>query len=329
MVNQTIQFTEVAEFGDGAHLLDLVDQKLRASNLLYSGHPNGLIGSLDWYRFAEDRDGLHPYSPSSDGVRDIDFPATYANEKPMAKKHRGDKDPDTFHVIADHGDRYSGTTGGFTLNALARLSLGVSYVAAQSAGSQVRSVIVGEKGSQPVIFDEQPFVAYEHLDGFDKGLDSASTQNGGKSGESSLSNALQEVIDSDKLHDNSDVSLVVSDFTQGASYSKRNDIAEFDWESNLRALHDSLGDRLFVIRLQTPAQIYPPRATSILVNGERVDLSSGDYAQLYERYSLLGAQKAQRISEVLKHIRHTILNSTDTSPLVTLTDFVFGTPEKE
>ena len=306
----------------GASLLDDIEANLKASNMLHNGQPNGMIASLDRARYGYP-DGKDTFTPAVSHVRDLDVAATYANKKPIAKRRVSDQAPDRLHVVAEYGDRYLGATGHHTLHELARISMGVVLVAADEAGSRVRGILTGESAAA-VTMDDTDIESYEVIDRYDK-----VARDGGKpkNGKSPLRFAL-EMTGAENLNPDSDVAVVVSDFVRGAQYGNDGELVSFDWEDELEQLHDELKDRLYVVRLVTPAQIYLPETASIAIQGQRFDLSEADYLRFRKRYEAVGQQKAARIADVLHHIRHLDLNSWTKAPIIELTDFVFGEPEE-
>src|SRR5262245_58153179 len=121
-------------------LLDHIEMNLKASQVLHAGNPGGLIYSLDNQRGGVEDDGLGPFTPSTDSVRNLDIRATFAEEgRPQARKYQIYERPRTLHVLADYSDRHRFSTGRQTLATLGRVTVGMTSIATELIQAQMHA----------------------------------------------------------------------------------------------------------------------------------------------------------------------------------------------
>lgn len=304
-------------------LVDNVEAQLKASNAIKGGQPSGLIHSLEHLRDGDISDGVGPYSPSSDKPRDYNVRASYANQQPMAWKHRGTLQPHTLHNLTETGDRFFGATGSHSLHGLSRLTLAMAGLAVENKSAKAKLTLVSE-GYKSLEIDEAPFDTMMALRSYDK-YQSGSGKTKSRAS-SALAAGLSELADFGPRA-KSDACIVVSDFVMGAQRDDRGELVAFDWQKPLQILADTLGDRLYVVRLTTPAQTGLPYAREYTRDGQSRRVDTGDYLAMAENYHRLGQAKADRISTALVRLRHVELATVDRAPIVTAGDFIFGQPQ--
>ncbi len=312
------------ELGDLAEaktslFLDGIDQFLQANGYISQGEPFGHLPTTEYRRDGEDNAGRAPWKPGSDHVTNLDVATSLASGEPVAKKLTGGDHPEQLFIIAEKNERYLGATGNpnQTLLALSRLTIGLSARAADKAGGVVRPIFVTESNKHNV-YDEEPKDTAETMLTYDR-LPVTSLR-GDASG---LSKALTQ-IGEEELSPDKDACVVVSDFITGSLRTDNGELIGFDWEYPLREIHDSLKDRLYVVRLTTPAHTVPPVAQYFETPGGATEIDEVDYRKFVERYSSAGQEKADRISKVLQTIRHIELGSQEPRPLLVTANFIYG-----
>ncbi|HEY4963806.1 MAG TPA: hypothetical protein VIH90_03870 [Candidatus Saccharimonadales bacterium] len=319
-------------------LLDRIQADIRSSNALTNGSSDGLINSFDRHQSGKRSDGVGPLNLGTDGVQAINVAETYANHGiPMANKRRTTEQPQKLHVLVDLGDRYFGSTGVNSLMTLARMTTAMTTVAAIEAPSRLFISATG-KEKDPLEIDDLNFGTFPlaSMGDFDRLLEGEFVVPE-EDEPSALATGIDHMAGS-SINPRNDVCLVVSDLISGAkekakegkSKKRKGELAlpefTFDWESGLSGLQTIMDDRLFVVRLTSPALTRLDYAGEY-TDGSRVyQLDSADYLDAAADYAIRGTAKAKRITEILEMTRSLELSSTDKIPLVTLSDFMFGKP---
>jgi hypothetical protein len=315
-------------------LLDAVYGKLQASNAISSGYDNGLISSLDYQRLGATPDAVGPYSPSTDGPRSLNIRATFASERPMANKYIGTEKPGALHVIVEWDDRYDAATGDESLRGLSRLALAVTCLAAENVQVPLYTVYVRDGMAAPRVQEYSPAYPVGALKDFDDFINKPLEQ-APQGKQSTLVKGLNEVANNG-LNDSSDVCVVISDFVSDAEFNVRADakgkpkkhLDGFGWESSLQELHSRLDDRLFSMRLITPAQTQLPYAHDFAIGGRGLGMDTDEYLQMSKLYERVATIKQNRLAAIFRNHRVLDLSSTDYKPFVSVADFVFGSPEQ-
>lgn len=317
-------FSDAVKLESGP-FLDYLAGQLEASNAIATGHNRGLMRSQDDSPEGTSPDGLIAYQPGEHHPQDLDIVATITNKKPLADSKVNFQQPRRMHALIEYGDRYRSATGTHSLSNLARMTLGLAAIAAETSRVDMQTVVVGNE-SGPLTIDETDFDATWTMRQYDAYV--ARTDQRVPTGTATpLTAGLSELAEYGP-QDDTDVCVIVSDFLTGARRNHDGELIEFSWEQPLQNLHSSLGDRLYVVQLATPAQQALPYARTYSAGGTLVKADMGDYLKLRAEYQGAGKEKADRIGRALGHLRHLELNSVDSTPLITAGDFIFGKPDE-
>lgn len=328
--SQASPASEIVNLDTGL-LLDTIDARIQAGKYLEDGAADGLVRTLGYVPDRENFEAIGPYSPGRDRVQDLAVAATFAAQEPKAYKGRGRRSPHKLHMLIEQADRYKGSTGqeGLGLDRLARFTLAMSATAAEHVRASTQAVMVSDSG-EFVTVDETMTDALDILGPFDKLTDQVSgQQSADEASKSALAKGLDYLADEyDGPKSESDACLVVSDLVSGAERDKKGELTGFDWEEPLGVLKERLGDRLFVVRLTSPAQTQVPEVSDFALDGKPVTLDAGELWQQAEAYTRLGQEKADRIASILKRFRHLDLSSQTKTPFSDVAHFLFGTPQE-
>ncbi len=308
-------------------LLHFLHGQLKASNVIDGGTTGGLIRSRDDSPEGIHPDGLTQYQPGQHHPElDLDICATLANRMPLADTRRNLEEPRKLHIVADYGQRYEGATGVYPLRGLARLAVAMVCIYADKKNLQLRTIATSDD-RPPLMIDRVPTNAVWALSKYDEYTSSAVDGQPNKNNESTLTNGLELLRASQQpLQPNADAVVVISDFVSGAHYDQDGQLTGFDWQLPLERLQQRLGDRLFTVRLTTPAQSDLPYASAFAIDGEHMELDFGDYLQASEQYNQAAEEHEVCINGILSRQRHLNLSSQNARPFIELTDFVFGKP---
>lgn len=318
---------------DAGLLLDTIDTRIQAGKYLEDGDKDGLVRTLGYVPDRESFEAIGPYSPGRDRVQDLAVAATFAAREPKAYKGHGHRSPHKLHVLTEHSERYKGSTGlrGMGLDRLARFTLAMSATAAEQVRSGVHSVIISDSNEMNVV-EEELTDALDVVVAHDKFVTNKSSARtvDVKTAKSALARGLEYLSDEDDgPRDDSDACLVISDFVSGAKRDNDGELLMgFDWEEPLGALGERLDDRLFVVRLTSPAQTQVPQASEFTLDGKSVRMDAGELWQQAELYTRLGQEKADRIAGILKNFRHLSLSSDTKTPFSDVAHFLFGEPQE-
>jgi hypothetical protein len=331
-LSQASPASEIVNLDTGL-LLDEIDAKIRAGNYLEDGGADGLVRTLGYVPDRENFEAVGAYSPGRDRVQDLAVAATFAAREPKAYKGRGRRSPHKLHILVEQADRYRGSTGqeGLGLDRLARFALAMSATAAERVKVGTQLVMVSDSDKITRV-NEDVTNALDILSPFDKftteALSRQSTE-GQQTATDMLNRGLGYMTDEyDGPKDESDACLVVSDFLSGAERSRNGELKGFDWEEPLALFKERLGDRLFIVRLTSPAQIQLPETSEFALKGRPITLDAGELWQQTEIYARLGQEKADRITGILKGFRCLDLSSQTKTPFSDVADFLFGTPQE-
>lgn len=305
--------------------LNYIDLQLRASNSLTDGGPDGLIASLKYDRAGENVVDIAPYKAGADLPQDLDVRATYARKRAMARKKPGEFEPGRVHILSEYNDRYLGSTGKHSLKGLARLTVGMTLLAADQANSEMSLTVVGHT-EKPLLHDDQSSGGVWTFQQFDQYIDGTPSRLVQPKAQSDIASGLEKLAEED-IDPETDAVLLVSDFTTGNTSDDIN-TPSFDWELPLNNLSQELGDRLYAVQLTNPAQIILPYARHYKrADGKVVARDLADHQAVAAEYQAAGLAKAQRIAKCLRDIRNIRMYSQDPTPFVTAADFIFGKPE--
>lgn len=298
-------FSVVANLA-GPELLDELHHGLRSVNPVEFALFSGAMRSTESTRYGDLVESVGEFRPGIDQPTQLNIPATLAAERPQANRIRTDVDIPRLLIVADMPERLENTTGSQTLHTLGRYSVALSLVMAQRARARTEMILSDATGAAEVFNDNasEGYLAMEAIDTPIELEDAALM--------SPLATAL--TIAEGETIGYRDVALVVSDFMDG-----HKEDGTMDWQEPLSRLSGSLEDRLLTVRLQSPAQMDLPVGLSELPI-ERV-------MAIREAYTERAVVKAQRISSVLMHLRHTSVDAgnTSTHPIVQINDFLVGT----
>jgi hypothetical protein len=317
---------ELASRGSAGALLAELSTRMQAENALEDHRIGGLIESLGYVPNKQSTDAIGTYQPGADKPQDIDVAASIASDTVQARKGRGHTGPNRLFVVTEFGHRYDGSTGAAPLHALARLSVAMAALATEKIGADMHSSVVpaGKRRAAEAGQNDSLWT----LKRYDKQV--AAVRNNRMpvdAGKTALASGLQALERNDELRPNSDVVLVVSDFLDGVERGQNGEIKGFTWENPLRGLHRALGDRLFAIRLNTPAQREMPASSHYSTPDGTFEMDESERASASERYARMATDKAGHIAQVLGRMRHMEFDSNSRRPTVELINFVFGEPK--
>ena len=331
MANERLSGDALNKLSAG-QLLDRIHNKLVATNAIETGGPNGLIKSLEDQPGGKRVSGLTKYRAGLHRPSDMEVNATFRNQKPLATETSDKQRPAKLHVVVEEGYRYSGSSGEYSLRALARLTVATSAIAADFTGSKMQAVFVADK-MRPVVLNDQEdtlddLETLRIYDKFVKNVKQNSQIKSSKDSANALINGLNYLDPVEGLDTRSDAILVVSDFLMGASRNKQGKVVDFTWHSPLANLAEEMDDRLYVARLTTPAQSRMPLNAEYSHDGRLISFDTAEYMKMNSRYAG-SEQKAEKISEILSGMRVLELDSNVNSALLTVGDFVFGEPQED
>jgi hypothetical protein len=308
-----------------AVLVDFIDEKLSADNAIENPDTGGLVRSLRYGRtISSSVAAIERYSPGADEPSAFDGRASLINDEPMARKYVGSDQPRHLRVLAEYNDRYFGSIGPAPLAGLARLSVAMSAVVAEKTGSQVRLSIAGDR-EKPFRQREEETTEPALITTRDYDKYAASPRAGVETLSRSLAQTLLDNLRGEESKD-ADAFIVVSDFLAGAKRDEKGKLTGFDWHAPLRNLHTEVGDRLFVVRLTSPAQTQLPYSPHYAVEGTSLSMNLPGYFAAAAEYQQRGEEKAQRIADCLAPMRSLELSTMDAAPILKLRDFLLEQP---
>ena len=304
---------------DSGEIVDLIDYQLKAGHVLESGISGGVIGSMEIRKDGTTETGLANHSPGRNSSTDLDIPATFRAQRPISQQMAADQSPATLHILFEHADRHEGSIGIHSLTGLGRLTVALAAVTAERKKFQLNLTAVRS--------------GYERLELFERHVDAQSVM---YDLDSFINQPARPVVDETPLAQGlrlwqpqaeTDAAIVVSDFIGGAVRNSDAKLESFTWEAGLSDAQLHMHDRLYAVRLATPSQTELPLAYTYNSQGRKLQNNGGSYAVLSEHYRAHGQEKAARITELLRGVRHLTLDTMQTAPLLDLTDFMFGTPD--
>jgi hypothetical protein len=185
----------------------------------------------------------------------------------------------------------------------------------------MKAVFVAE-GAKPLVHDSYMVEAGSSLRRYDQYVNVSNLQ-GNDASDRTLAEGLDQIVKADEdLLTDSDAVLVISDFLAPNGLKDGN--PSFEWRRPLLQLKQQLGDRLFAIKLTTPAQSNLPLAPAYVKNRKIHELDLGDYLKAAEMYSAAAAEKTVCLNGLLRGVRRLDFSSQSQRPLIELSDFIFG-----
>ena len=317
-------------FLDAANLLDRLDSHLEALHPISEGGRIGKVRSLEDVGGGRRDVGTTNYESGVHEPGDLDVHATYANDRALADQTRDSRRPSNLHVLVEYGHRYQGSTGEYSLGALARLTVASTILAAERDQIKAQAVFVAD-GVKPLVLESGMDTSDSvwALSQYDQFRGRADDTKGRPRSAADSANALRKGLDTLTADENfdpdNDVCFVASDFLMGADRNSDGIVTGFNWHPTLANLADEMGDRLYVARFTTPAQKQLPASYDLEIAGPGMHFDTDEYIAMYARYAR-AAQKGDKVTEILKGMRLLELSSTSETPDTLLGDFIFGEP---
>lgn len=302
----------------GPEQFDYFTGQLTAQSLLGDeSEAHGLMQSLRYGRAGDQVDAIGPFTPGVDAPYRIDIVSSYASEQTMAKKVLTEASPAMVHIGLDYPKRHENFTGDYRPqdigNFTTALCARIAYV-----GEADLAIHHNDGEHTELIFEGSSSDIYDAFNQIDGKIDRRALA-GSKPGK------LRGIIDSVLEHADSrnDAVLITSDFSDG--YNQQTD--SYDWQQSFQQLHEELGDRLWAVRLTSPAQqrlpLRPndslsPRAVAA-VHRDFADLAQQKEAALHRNLQPLKENDPSRLVEV-----DTFRRNNERHPAQTLSAFMLG-----
>ncbi len=277
----------------------------------------GLIDSLLHQRTGSQVDGVGEYQPGRDAAHNIDIRASYASGRAMARKHIDTAAPDRLHIVLDQPERLGELTGNYSAHRLGMFITALSVRVAGAADTDI-AVYHNDGNTAGLLFEGHPADAIEAFDQIEGKQKRRLEQACGRASIRNLLDLVNQDID-----DRHDTALVISDFLDGYAENSQS----FDWQHSLQATHAELSDRLWAVRLTSPAQTTLPPAVSSAMDFDTIQsINRQKAAATKQRQQAVG--QALRPLENQEHNRllnvDTFRRNNPAHPVLRMSQFILG-----
>lgn len=323
MANESLNNQNLADLSAGS-LLDGVRRRINAKSVIINGVPCGAIDSLEDMPGGRRSAGLTAYRTGFHGTHDLDVRSTLLNNRALANEARDRQNSPKLHLVVEHGDRYRGATGNFSLNNLARLVVAITATAADLSKIPLQSTFVADQ-HKPKLLEVTSTTSFDDLEtlkAYDKYIDQAAKNRPktAKDSANSLLTGLNNLSPEEGFNVESDIAVVASDFLMGPIRDNEGSITCFNWLPALREIHEAIGDRLFIYQLTSPAQRHLAFNTDVSNGDQALSFDTAEYLDMNQRY---GANNKQAVvTNVLKGMRLLEVSSIDKRPVMEAADFL-------
>lgn len=236
----------------------------------------------------------------------------------MCKKNQTLSSPQNLHVLIDAPQRHEALGGDYSATSLSRYVLSLTTMVSSVANTPMDVYLRDKDDVAGLLMEDEAddmYIAYRQLDGVQDGRRLEYT-------DSDLKSQLEHLRS--RLDEADGVAVIFSDFLDGYDVEKQT----FAWQKPLQHIHDDIGDRLWAVRLTSPAQSqYPLSRVNAAMDMDTIDAINRRFATVY-------AQQQEALYEALSPLElqtHTRLTTVDTHrqnneqhPTTILKDAILG-----
>lgn len=298
---------------------DIPVESLLGSSALGAQYHGGLMDSLSTGRGSRSAFKKQRYQSGVDRPTAIDVNSIFQGDgsEITAIKSRTKDVPATVHTLLDLPERHEKLTGDYRTEDIARRILSLTTFVAK-AGRTSSDVYLRDGTGRAGLIEEDitddMYMAFRHLDG------EAEPDRLEECGPS-LSSQIEQVCS--RIKPERDAVVLVSDFLD--EYDEQSH--SFGWEDALHNIRDELGDRLWGVRVTSPAQQQYPD----IIN----DAMSHDViAAMNHKFAALAERKQEALGRALKPLEQqknsrlltvdTFRDNNEQHPVQAMSKFVLG-----
>ncbi len=221
----------------GVELLDDLRGLIASERILGDmASPDGLAMSLLHGTGSPEVDAIGHFQPGVDAPSSIDYRATYASDRPQAKKTLSLGAPSRLHVVLDAPRRTELLEGKMSFEYIGNFVLAVTAVVGEAIGdAELRVYHTAAQSQDGVVFEGAPEDAYATF-GYLEELQKRSADKP-SSTLTDLLSSVNATIDQDN-----EASVIVSDFMDGYDVETNT----FEWEQDFAQLAQKQEDLLWV-----------------------------------------------------------------------------------
>lgn len=303
---------------EGAAILDELSDQLISYDPLAGGLFAGDSTSATMTTFGVGVHSVDRYIPGKDKPHRYNFRASEASGQPMATKVQDDVGTKQLRIVADMPERLAYADGVTSLQSIGRYAVALSCGLADKARANA-SLLIGGRGEPELLFEGHGSETALAVDLMDEWLETASTsQDQGVAIEEASPLASLLMAAEEQIWPKTDKVILISDFMSG--YNQEHE--SFDWEGEIDLLNGELKDRLFVVRLKSPAQHNLPLSMHKGLSRRAVVAADRSYRKVAQ-------QKERAIQRALEYTRSADIEAAGSShPIADINDFlIHGLPE--
>lgn len=259
-------------------------------------------------------DGVGYYRHGIDNLNDLDVRSSIANQVAISRRRQGEAQPKEVHLVVETGRRLP--TGNVSLRGLSRLAVASTAIITNESNSPFQAIFTSDSSTTRFGYNGRqspsPREALAVFDNFYQ-QEIQKPVNAKRGLEAPLKYLNSDQSD---LDPNNAVVVIASDFINGAKRDNNNQLVSFNWESDLKSLDHQLGDRLKIIRLNTPSFTELPLSNRFSDGNTLVELELGDYLKFAEKTKIMATEKQARISRLLARFNVVELNTNDSDQVL-------------